>query len=87
MTDDTEGWGTRAKNSCLADVAAARAEWADEPQPVSDFQLLAWLIFAGWALPTIGIAVWAYHDANFLPTLYVFGAFQAWFGYRAVTGE
>lgn len=87
MTDDTEGWGTRVRNYCLDDVAADRAEWADERQPMSDFQLLAWLIFAGWGLGTIGAAVWAYHDANALLILCEFAAFQVWFGYRAVTGE
>lgn len=86
-SDGPKGWGTRVKNSCLDDVAADRAKWADEPQPMSDFQLLAWLIFAGWALPTIGLAVWAcYEPAMWLP-FYVFAAFQVWFGFQAVIGE
>lgn len=83
----TDGFGTRARNSCLPDVAAARAEWADEPQPVSDFELLAWLIFAGWLVPTIGTGIWAYYDADAVPTFLVYAAFQLWFGFRAVTGE
>lgn len=85
MTDD--GFGTRVRNSCLPEVEAARVEWAAEPQPMSDFRLLAWLITAVWALPTIAVAIWANYDADALPTLFVFAAFLGSFGYRAVTGE
>jgi hypothetical protein len=84
--DDDPGFGTRVRNSCLPEVEAARTEWADEPQPMSDFQCLAWEISAVWALPTIGTAIWAYHEPAALLDFGIFAAFQIWFVGRAVTG-
>lgn len=80
-------YGTRVVNYCSddVDVAAARHE-ANSARPMSDFQFHAWLISAGWTIPTIGTGIWAYHEPAVLWTFLVYAGFQVWFVGRAVTG-
>ena len=87
MTDD--GFGTRARNYCWddVDVAAARHESNCARPLMSDFQWFAWKISAGWALVTIGAAVWFHYDSDAWVLLAEAVAFQIWFVGRAVTGR
>lgn len=80
-------FGTRATNYCWddADVAVAHHEANSVRRPMSDFQLLAWMVSAGWALPTAGIAIWAHYEPAAWLDFYIFAAFQVWFVARAVT--
>lgn len=77
-------YGTRAVNYCWddVDVAAARHEANSARPSISD----AWLISAGWTIPTIGTGIWAYYEPAAQLTFLVYAAFQVWFIGRAVTG-
>lgn len=81
-------FGTRVVNYCSddVDVVAARHEANSARPSMSDFQLDAWLISAGWTIPTIGTGIWAYYEPAAQLTFLVYAAFQVWFIGRAVTG-